>query len=76
MPLLFLSKALHTLTVMSELGSQSFVGTRKTSTFLLSTIFIRVMKNIGMAFNLIINKFWKKKPDKLFHKTTSIANTL
>jgi hypothetical protein len=34
------------------------------------------MKNIGMAFNLIIKEFWKKKPDKLFHKTTLIANTL
>jgi hypothetical protein len=61
---------------MSELGSQSFVGTKKTLTFLLSTISIRVMKNIGMAFNLIIKEFWKKKPDKLFHKTTSIASTL
>lgn len=75
MPLLFSSRALRILIAMLALGSPFSVGIKKILTSPPSITSIKVMTSIGMPFSPIIKPFWRKKPDKLFRKTTSIVNT-
>lgn len=68
-------KALRILIVMLELGSRFFAGIKRILTSRPSTTSIKVMRSTGMPSSQTINTFWRKKPDKLSHKATSIANT-